>query len=287
MENEGRSQFRYTFNSVTYDLSSRTHLMGVLNVTPDSFSDGGKYFGAEEAVARGHEMAAEGADILDIGGESTRPGSNPVSEEEEIRRIVPVIERLARDLTTPLSVDTYKSGVAMAGLIAGASIVNDISGLTFDPSMIAAIRKHRATAVVMHMQGTPKTMQVRPSYRDVVREVYEFLSRQAALARDGGVEQIIVDPGIGFGKELEHNLDLMRSLATFRRLEYPILVGPSRKSFIGKILDLPVDHRLEGTAAAVTACILRGAHIVRVHDVKEMRRVASVADALKNNNLSL
>ncbi len=279
----GTKRLRLAFQSGEYDLSSRTHLMGVLNVTPDSFSDGGKYFDVGSAVARGRQMAEEGADIVDIGGESTRPGSEPVSEEEEIRRVVPVIERMSRELNIPLSIDTYKSRVAKAGLLAGASIVNDISGLTFDPSMIDVVCEHHATLVIMHIQGTPKTMQAHPHYSDVVREVYEFLQGQADIAKERGVEQIILDPGLGFGKELEHNLDLMRGLEVFTKLGYPILVGPSRKSFIGKILDLPADQRVEGTAAAVTACILRGANIVRVHDVGEMKRVALMADVLKNN----
>lgn len=279
----GTKRLRLAFKSGEYDLSSRTHLMGILNVTPDSFSDGGKYFDVESAVARGRQMAEEGADIVDIGGESTRPGSEPVSEEEEIRRVVPVIKRMSRELTIPLSIDTYKSRVAKAGLLAGASIVNDISGVTFDPSMIDVVCEHHATLVIMHIQGTPKTMQAHPHYCDVVREVYEFLQGQADMAKERGVEQIILDPGLGFGKELEHNLDLMKGLEVFTKLGYPILVGPSRKSFIGKILGLSADQRVEGTAAAVTACILRGANIVRVHDVKEMKRVALMADTLKNN----
>jgi dihydropteroate synthase len=256
--------------------------MGVLNVTPDSFSDGGRFFELERAVERGSELAEQGADFLDIGGESTRPGSDPVSEAEEIRRVVPVIERLSKEVRIPLSVDTYKSRVARAALSAGACIVNDISGLTFDPAMIETVFDTEATVVLMHVLGTPKTMQLKPAYDDVVRDVFRFLERQSSLARDRGIIQIIVDPGIGFGKELHHNLELMKRLSTFAQLGYPILVGPSRKSFIGQVLNLPVDQRLEGTAAAVTACILRGAHIVRVHDVREMKRVALVADALKS-----
>jgi dihydropteroate synthase len=256
--------------------------MGILNVTPDSFSDGGRFFDLERAVERGVELAEQGADFLDIGGESTRPGSDPVSEEEEIRRVVPVIERLSREVRIPLSIDTYKSSVARAALASGACIVNDISGMTFDPAMIETVFDTKATVVLMHILGTPKTMQLKPVYSDVVRDVFQFLERQSSLASDRGIMQIIVDPGLGFGKELRHNFELMKRLGTFEQLGYPILVGPSRKSFIGQVLDLPVDQRLEGTAAAVTACILRGAHIVRVHDVKEMKRVALVADALKS-----
>jgi dihydropteroate synthase len=280
----GKSDFRFVFKTTLYDFSSRTHIMGILNVTPDSFSDGGKFFDVERAVARGHSLVADGADILDVGGESTRPGSDPVSEAEEIRRVLPVIERLATELTIPISVDTYKASVARAGLAAGACIVNDISGLTFNPEMIEVIREAGATVILMHILGKPKTMQISPQYQDVVGEVSDFLNRQARIASQGGIRQIIVDPGLGFGKELDHNISLMKGLDAFTKLGYPLLVGPSRKSFIGKLLDLPVDQRLEGTAAAVATCILRGANIVRVHDVREMKRVALVADALKESN---
>lgn len=278
---------KFAFKSQVYDLSARTHIMGVLNVTPDSFFDGGRFFDLERAVERGVDLAEQGADFLDIGGESTRPGSDPVSEEEEIRRVVPVIERLNTEVRIPLSIDTYKSTVARSALAAGACIVNDISGMTFDPAMVETVFDSKATVVLMHVLGTPKTMQVKPVYRDVVGDVFQFLEKQSSLARDRGIMQIIVDPGLGFGKELHHNFELMKRLSTFAQLGYPILVGPSRKSFIGKVLDLPVDERLEGTAAAVTACILRGAHIVRVHDVKEMKRVALVADALKSTEREL
>jgi dihydropteroate synthase len=276
-------QYRFQIRGIGFDFLSRTHIMGILNVTPDSFSDGGLFLDTTKAVERGLLMVEEGADIIDIGGESTRPGSEPVVEEEEIKRVVPVIERLSSEVNTPLSIDTCKARVADAALAAGASIVNDISGMTFDPQMMDVARKHAATAVLMHIKGTPRTMQQNPQYDNVIQEVFEFLRIQAEKAREHGITQIIVDPGIGFGKNLEQNLDLMRSLKKFTRLGCPLLVGPSRKSFIGKLLDLPVEDRLEGTAAAVTACILQGAHIVRVHDVKQMRRVARVADALKGN----
>ncbi len=270
------------FGERTYDCASRTHLMGILNVTPDSFADGGRYLDPDRAVARGEQLAADGADFLDIGGESTRPGADPLPFREEIQRVIPVIDKLAKRIDIPISIDTYKSGVAKAALDAGASIVNDISGLTFDPAMLETVVAKRATVVLMHMAGTPKTMQGNPTYLNVVNEVREYLSGQAKHAAGAGVQQIIVDPGIGFGKNLDHNLDLMRNLKAATPPGFPILVGPSRKSFIGKILNLTVDERLEGTAAAVAACILRGAHIVRVHDVKEMKRVALVADALKD-----
>jgi dihydropteroate synthase len=257
--------------------------MGVLNVTPDSFSDGGMYFDAERAIARGQQMANEGADFIDIGGESSRPGSEPITEEEELRRVIPVIDGLANTVSVPISIDTYKSKVAGTALKAGAQMVNDISGLTFDSNMVDVVREFDACIVLMHMKGTPKTMQQEPTYGDVVEEVAGFLARQAGKARMNGIVKVIVDPGIGFGKTVEHNLELFKKLRRFAQLGYPLLVGPSRKSFIGKLLDAPVEGRLEGTAAAVTTSVLRGANIVRVHDVKEMKKVALLADALKND----
>jgi dihydropteroate synthase len=274
-------QFEFSFGDTVYNLSSRTHIMGILNVTPDSFSDGGRHFGIDEAVAHARRLAEEGADFIDVGGESTRPGSEPVPIEEELRRVVPVIERLAKDLPLPISIDTYKAPIAEAAIKAGATIINDISGLTFDREMLNVAARHQATVVIMHMQGTPKTMQQNPTYENVTREVGLFLEQQVQRARSAGIQQLMVDPGIGFGKNLQHNLQLIRELGALRSLDCPILVGPSRKSFIGAILDLPVHDRLEGTAAAVTACILNGAHVIRVHDVKEMKRVARVADAVK------
>lgn len=278
-----RVHFEFSFGGRVYDLSSRTYLMGILNVTPDSFSDGGKHFSLDQAIAHAHRLAEEGADFLDVGGESTRPGSEPVAVEEELRRVIPVIEKLSKDLPIPISIDTYKSRVAEAALNAGASIINDISGMTFDSAMLDVAARHRAAVVLMHMQGTPRTMQQHPTYDHVTKDVGLFLEQRVQAARSAGIRHILIDPGIGFGKNLQHNLQLIRELRSFRSLGCPILVGPSRKSFIGAILDLPVDQRLEGTAAAVTACILNGAHVVRVHDVKEMKRVARVADALKGS----
>lgn len=270
----------FTFGSACYDLTERTHVMGILNVTPDSFSDGGLYADVEQATRRGLEMVEEGADFIDVGGESTRPGSSPLFMEEELRRVVPVIERLAKSTSVPISIDTYKSEVAARALDAGAVVVNDISGLHFDARMVDVIAEHKASVVIMHIKGTPKTMQVDPQYDDLIGEICTYLQESIQLAEVKGIGQIIVDPGIGFGKQLEHNLEIIRQLREFSRFGYPVLVGPSRKSFIGKILDLPVDQRLEGTAAAVAASIMNGANIVRVHDVKEMRRVARVVDAI-------
>jgi dihydropteroate synthase len=276
------SEFLYKFGSITYDLSKRTYIMGILNVTPDSFSDGGRFFDADKALARGRVMVEEGADFIDVGGESTRPGSDPLPVEEELRRVLPIIKTLAHEVRVPISVDTYKSEVADSALKAGATIVNDISGLRFDRNMAEVVKRNGASVVLMHMKGTPKTMQADPTYVNVVEEVSSFLEKQSQFAWTRGIEQIMVDPGIGFGKSVEHNLRLIRELDHFRKIGLPILIGPSRKSFIGKMLDMPVDERLEGTAAAVTASILHGANVVRVHDVKQMKRVARVTDGLKS-----
>jgi len=270
----------YQFGAVEYDLTARTHLMGVLNVTPDSFSDGGLFCDPERAVRRGLEMVEEGADFIDVGGESTRPGSDPVTVEEELRRVLPVIERLSKATDIPISVDTYKSAVARRALEAGARIINDVSGLHFDPDLADVAAGGGATLVIMHMKGTPKSMQADPVYEDVIAEIAEYLAAAIRVAEAKGVEQIFIDPGIGFGKSPSHNVQIIRRLGELGPLGHPILVGPSRKSFIGKILDLPADERLEGTAAAVAASVMNGANVVRVHDVKQMLRVTRVADAI-------
>ncbi len=269
------------FGSTRYDLSSRTHLMGILNITPDSFSDGGSFKTVEEAVRHAVGLHKDGADIIDIGGESTRPGAEPVSLEEELRRVIPVIRALAREATVPISVDTTKADVARAAVDAGATIINDISSGTADPAMIPFAARAGVAFVAMHMKGMPRSMQEKPSYSDVTLEVTQFLIDRALRAKREGVQQVIIDPGLGFGKTIEHNVRLIREIPVFVSTGYPVLVGPSRKSFIGTILNLPVEERLEGTAAAVAACIFAGAHIVRVHDVKYMKRVAVVCDALK------
>ena len=259
----------------------RTLVMGVLNVTPDSFSDGGRYLAASDAIERGKRMAGDGADLLDVGGESTRPGAEPVPEAEEIRRVVPVVEGLA-SLGLPISIDTRKPGVARAAIAAGASIVNDVSGAR-DPGMFEVVRGTGAGLVLMHMRGEPTTMQDAPAYADVVAEVKEYLRERVEAAVFAGVapEQLAIDPGIGFGKDLDHNLRLLRNLAAFADLRRPVLVGPSRKRFIGALLDdLPVEERLEGTAGAVAWLAAIGADVVRVHDVLEMVRVVRVVDAI-------
>jgi dihydropteroate synthase len=264
------------------DVHERPHVMGVLNVTPDSFSDGGRHDDLEGAVARAHQMVSEGADIIDVGGESTRPGARPVEPEEELGRVLPVVERLCDELDVPVSIDTYKSEVARRALKAGASIVNDISALRFDAGMPALIARTGAGLVLMHMKGTPRSMQRKPHYDDVLSEIYRFLAGQVRLALEAGIdrEQLAVDPGIGFGKRLQDNLLIIKRLNEFLSLGLPVLIGVSRKSFIGRVLDLPVDDRLEGTAAAVSLAVAGGAGILRVHDVRQMVRVVRMARAV-------
>jgi len=265
------------------DFRRRTAIMGVLNVTPDSFYDGGRRRDTDQAIADGIAMAGAGADIIDIGGESSRPGAQAVSETEELARVLPVIEGLRKQIALPISIDTYKSAVARAALDGGADIVNDISALRFDPAMVGLIAQEKVPVILMHMQGTPRTMQVEPHYDDVVREVRDFLAAQLYDALDAGIaaESVLLDPGIGFGKTLEHNLQLLRGLAIFAALGQPLLVGVSRKAFIGKILDLKPDQRLEGSLAANVAAVLGGANIVRVHDVAETCKALKIADALR------
>ncbi len=275
--------------TLTQALGQRTLVMGVLNATPDSFYDGGRYTALDAALARAEQMLADGADILDIGGESTRPGATPVPEAEEMRRVVPLIEAIAaRFPNAVLSVDTTKSRVAERALQAGACIINDISGATFDPHMLAVAAQSGAQVVLMHIQGAPQTMQQNPTYHDVVAEVRDALAAHAQRAIDAGVppSHIWLDPGIGFGKTVQHNLELLRRLPQLRALGYPILIGTSRKSFIGHILGgLPPDERLEGTLATLALAVAWGADIVRVHDVKEAVRAVRVADALCRNAL--
>ncbi|MFZ5908209.1 MAG: dihydropteroate synthase [Nitrospirota bacterium] len=258
--------------------------MGILNITPDSFSDGGQYFDLPSALGRAFQMVADGADIIDIGGESTRPGSEPLPLEEELKRIIPVIEILARDLPVPISIDTYKASVAKRALEAGAAMVNDISGLRFDPEMPSVVSQYGIPVVIMHIRGTPKDMQENPRYTALMPEILAYLRESLAIAATAEIppDKIIIDPGIGFGKTFEHNLEILHNLPMLSALNKPVLVGPSRKAFIGRILgDAPPGERLEGTAAAVAIAIFNGANIIRVHDVKEMARVAKVADAVK------
>jgi len=256
-------------------IGEKTYIMGILNVTPDSFSDGGRFIDTESALKRALEMIEQGADIIDVGGESTRPGYEPVDELEEINRVVPVIERLVNEIKVPVSIDTSKAAVAQKALAAGAVIVNDIWGLQKDPLMAEVVSGYGAGIVIMHNKETKE-------YSDLMGEIVGFLRNSVEIAEKAGIkrENIIVDPGVGFGKKLEHNLEVMRRLKELDTLNLPMLVGTSRKSLIGNILDLPVDERIEGTAATVTLSIANGADFVRVHDVKEMTRVARMTDAM-------
>jgi dihydropteroate synthase len=271
------------------DMTCHTVLMGIVNVTPDSFYDGGKRFDSAKAVADALEMVDSGAEILDVGGESTRPGAEPVPLEEELRRVLPVIRELRKNSNVPISIDTYKEAVARAALDAGADIVNDISALRFDPRMAALVASENIPLILMHMQGVPRTMQVEPHYQDVVREVRDFLAERVHSAKEAGIaaRQIIIDPGIGFGKTLAHNLALLKDLGSFNSLGQSLLVGNSRKAFIGKILNAAgPEERLEGSLAAAVAAALSGANIVRVHDVSETYRALRVADAIRFGRLT-
>lgn len=263
-------------------MGQRTLVMGIINVTPDSFSGDG-VIDTDSAMAKAWRFAEEGADIVDIGGESTRPGSQPVPVDEEMRRILPVIERLkAQNFPLPISVDTYKPKVAKRALEAGACIVNDILGLR-QPGMMELVAEVKPAVVIMHMQGTPQTMQINPTYKDCVREIAEFLKQQTEAATRVGLskDRIIVDPGIGFGKTVEHNLEILRRLREIKALGFPVLIGTSRKSFIGKVLEIEIPaERVWGTAATVAIAITNGADILRVHDVREMVQVARMVDAI-------
>ena len=278
-----RKKFRLRLASRALVLGERTLVMGVLNVTPDSFSDGGKFLAPAAAVERALAMEKAGADILDLGGESTRPGSEGISAEEELSRVRPILEALHGRLKIPISIDTRKARVAEEAIAAGAEIINDVTGLKADPGIADVARRHRAPLILMHMRGEPRTMQEQPFARNVLRDVMEGLKRSAAAARRGGVpkSQIIVDPGIGFGKNYAQNYELLARLGELHRLGLPILIGTSRKAFLGHTLgEKNAGDRMWGTAATVAASILNGAHIVRVHDVAEMVQVARVADRI-------
>jgi dihydropteroate synthase len=276
---------------LSFPIGTRTLVMGVLNVTPDSFSDGDEFFSTDVALAHARQMIAEGADIIDVGGESSRPGAAPISSEEELERVLPVIAALKKESDIPISIDTTKSAVAREALKAGATIVNDISALRFDFHVADAVAEAGAGLVLMHSRGTPATMQRLPPAADIMSEVTKSLRASVAMAERRGVprDAIVIDPGIGFGKTFDQNLELIAKLDQLHSAfpDLPILVGPSRKAFIGHLLansdgePAPVDQRVTGTMAAVTAAILRGAHIVRVHDVKAAVETAKVADALK------
>lgn len=284
--------FTLEFDRYKLDLGPKTCIMGILNATPDSFSDGGRFYTFETAVRQGLKLVKDGAHILDIGGESSRPFAAPVSEQEELDRVIPVINALVKQISIPISIDTVKSGVAKQALDAGASIINDISAFEKDPAMADLAAQRQVPVILMHMKGTPETMQVNPDYDDLMTEITSYLASRADYAVKKGIkkEHIILDPGIGFGKTVEHNLVLINHLEKITALGFPVLVGPSRKTFIQKILSekekIPVgpDHiRTEyGTLAAVAASVLKGAHIVRVHDVEKLTSFSRILDSIRN-----
>jgi dihydropteroate synthase len=274
--------YRFRTRGKTFELGQRTWLVGVVNVTPDSFFDGGLYFEPARAIDRALALAAEGADIIDIGGESSRPGSNPIPAKEEKKRILPVVEVLKQKNSVLISVDTTKAEVAEAALAAGADIINDISAGRFDPRMLPIAARNGAAVILMHMKGTPRTMQIAPHYDDVLGEVKAFLSERLEAAESCGLprESILLDPGIGFGKLIDHNLILLNNLGALAELGRPLVVGISRKSFLGKILKVEAQDRLEGTIAAAVVSILRGASLLRVHDIQAVKQAVAVAEAI-------
>ncbi|MGD2080756.1 MAG: dihydropteroate synthase [Nitrospirota bacterium] len=263
--------------------------MGILNVTPDSFSDGGIHFDKARAIERVRRMVEEGADIIDIGGQSTRPGAAQIAIEEEIGRTVPVIQAVAGEVGVPISIDTYRAEIARRAIEAGASMVNDISGLRFDRDMASLVADKGVPVVLMHIKGTPRDMQKNPVYEALIPEIMDYLRESIRMAEDAGLPRgmVVVDPGIGFGKTFDHNLEILNRLEDFTMLERPVAVGPSRKAFLGEVLGgAPATERVFGTAAAVCAAVLKGAGIVRVHDVKEISDVVRVADAIKRQSIS-
>lgn len=280
--NYEKENFILSAGKYKLNLSKRTYIMGILNVTPDSFSDGGLYFDREKAVEHAFEMEAQGADIVDIGGESTRPGAKAVSARQECERVIPIIKILAKRLKIPISIDTSKTEVAHKALDCGAVFVNDITGLKVDPKLAKLVKRYNAAIVLMHIKGTPRTMQKNPKYKSLIYEIMESLRQSIRIAKETGIsdDRIIIDPGIGFGKTVEHNLKILKRLREFKSLGYPILIGPSRKSFIGKVLGVDVGKRLFGTAASVAVAIQNSANILRVHDVDQMRQVARLTDAI-------
>ncbi|MCM8766185.1 MAG: dihydropteroate synthase [Candidatus Omnitrophica bacterium] len=280
-----RKNWQIKANDFLLDLGKRTYLMGILNITPDSFSDGGRFFDKpQEAINHALKMEEEGADIIDVGGESTRPGAKPVPPEEELRRVIPVVKILRRRLRIPISIDTRKAKVAQEAMEAGADIVNDVSALRYDPEMRRVISRYQVPVIIMHMKGTPRTMQKNPVYKDLIPEIIDYLEKSINLAKEAGIkeENIIIDPGIGFGKTVEHNLIILKNLFQFKILGRPILVGTSRKSFIGKLLNVDVEERIYGTIASCILALINGAKILRVHDVKEVKQAVKLIDEIIN-----
>jgi len=279
-----RARFTIRCGDHILELGGRTLLMGTINVTPDSFSDGDRFFKKDQAIQQGELLASHGADILDVGGESTRPFADSVDIEEELRRVIPVVSELAKRTSLPISIDTYKVEIARAALDAGATMINDISGLRYDAELVHLAATSQVPLVLMHMQGSPRTMQLEPHYESLLSEIIGFLEERIQFACEAGVsrEQIIVDPGIGFGKSVHHNLLLIKHLDSLATLKRPILLGSSRKSFIGAVLDKEVTDREPGTWATVCTGIIKGAHIVRVHEVATCRQIADMVDAIMN-----
>lgn len=276
---ENKKRGKLIIGKKEFNLNEDLLVMGILNVTPDSFYDGGYYFEKDKACRRAETIVKEGAQIIDVGGMSTRPGSLPVNFEEEVERIIPVIEYISKNYDILVSADTYRSEVARRAIDAGAHIINDISGLSMDSNMAKVIAEGDVSVVIMHIKGTPENMQKNPEYEDVIDEIYDYLEDKTGIAIDSGIKpgKIIVDPGIGFGKTLEHNLEILSKVYEFRMLGYPVLIGASRKSFIGSILDLPLEERLEGSLAAAVCLVIGGVNILRVHDVAETIRAVKIA----------
>jgi dihydropteroate synthase len=280
--------FTLNWSNYCLNLDQRTHVMGVLNVTPDSFSDGGRYFDLDKAVEHALVMDREGADIIDVGGESTRPYARKISSNEEMDRVIPVIEALSKELTIPISIDTYKCEVAREALKCGASIINDISALRFDPQMASIAAKAGVPVILMHMKGTPENMQENPAYEDLIPEILDFLKDAVKRAVAAGISEdlIIVDPGIGFGKTFDDNLKIIKELFRFEALQRPVLLGTSNKAFIGHILDKEPHERDTGTMATIAYIVINGAHIVRAHNVKKTVETVTMLDAIKRGSVN-
>lgn len=279
-----REFFDVPYPRGTLHLGNKTHIMGILNVTPDSFYDGKRHTMLHDAISHAHKMVEEGADIIDVGGESTRPGAYPLSVAEEIKRVIPVIKELSKQIRQPISIDTYKAKVAEKAIHAGASMINDIGGLLMDKKMAQVVAEAKVPIVIMHKKGTPMTMQKYPIRKNLLSEIVSYLRKSVSLAIDAGIEKdkIIIDPGIGFGKTLEHNLEILKRLREFKSMGLPLLVGTSRKRFIGTVLNVSIQESLYGTLATLAVAVMNGAHIVRVHDVREAVHVVTMCDAVRN-----
>ncbi len=285
IDNFKRRHFDVTYPNGILRLGSKTYIMGILNVTPDSFYDGKRYNTIENAIDHAIRMAEEGADIIDVGGESTRPGAYPISEKEETKRIIPVIKILSKKIGLPISVDTYKAKVAEKAIDAGASIINDIGGLQMDKKMAKVADKAKVPVIIMHKKGTPRTMQKYPVRKNLLSEIMSYLKKSVSIAIGAGIDKnkIIIDPGVGFGKTMQQNFQIIKKLCEFKNMGFPILVGTSRKKFIGTVLKAPVQECLYGTLATVAVAAMNGAHIVRVHDVYETVQIVKICDAIRNS----